>query len=412
MADSKFTLIHTDTQTQARVGKLRTAHGVVNTPIFMPVGTRGTVKTCTPHDLVEIGTEIILGNTYHLYLRPGHRIVQHAGGLHKFMAWKKPILTDSGGFQVFSLGPLRTITEEGVEFRSEIDGSKHFISPERSIEIQNVLGADIIMVFDECPPLPSDYEYLRKSMEMTLRWAKRCKKAHRNRNQQLFGIVQGGMEKSLRKISVEKTVEIGFPGYAIGGLSVGEEKPLMYETLAYTVPLLPKDTPHYLMGVGTPEDLVYGVSCGVDMFDCVMPTRNARNGSLFTTLGTLKIRNAKYKTDFTPLDPNCICHTCQNFTRAYLRHLHLENEILAHRLLTLHNLHFYLSLMRGVRQAISDGTFARLKDDIGGLMQAGQKSETKETESKKADKKKGDLRRALDESSTDSANRRRRRAAI
>ena len=412
MADSKFTLIHTDSQTQARVGKLRTAHGVVNTPIFMPVGTRGTVKTCTPHDLVEIGAEIILGNTYHLYLRPGHRIVQQAGGLHKFMAWKKPILTDSGGFQVFSLGPLRTITEEGVEFRSEIDGSKHFISPERSIEIQNALGADIIMVFDECPPLPSDYEYLKQSMEMTLRWAERCKLAHRNRNQQLFGIVQGGMEKSLRKISVEKTVEIGFPGYAIGGLSVGEEKPLMYETLAYTAPLLPKDSPHYLMGVGTPEDLVYGVSCGVDMFDCVMPTRNARNGSLFTTLGTVKIRNAKYKADFTPLDPNCICHTCQNFTRAYLRHLHLENEILAHRLLTLHNLHFYLSLMRGIRQTILQGTFARLREDIAGLMQRGQKPEKKETESKKSTTEKERSRNAQHKRPTDSGSRKRRRAAI
>ena len=412
MADSKFTLIHTDSHTQARIGKLRTAHGVVNTPIFMPVGTRGTVKTCTPHDLVEIGTEIILGNTYHLYLRPGHRVIEQAGGLHKFMAWKKPILTDSGGFQVFSLGPLRTITEEGVEFRSEIDGSKHFISPERSIEIQNVLGADIIMIFDECPPLPSDYSYLKQSMEMTLRWAKRCKTAHRNRNQQLFGIVQGGMEKSLRKISVEKTVEIGFPGYAIGGLSVGEEKSLMYETLAYTAPLLPKDSPHYLMGVGTPEDLVYGVSCGVDMFDCVMPTRNARNGSLFTTLGTVKIRNAKYKTDFTPLDPNCVCHTCQNFTRAYLRHLHLENEILAHRLLTLHNLHFYLSLMRGVRQTIREGTFARLKEDIGKLMQLGQELEKRETDRRKDRTEERDSRNTQRKLPTDSSNRKHKRAAI
>ena len=378
MAESKFTIIHADNQTQARVGKLRTAHGVVNTPIFMPVGTRGTVKTCTPRDLVEIGAEIILGNTYHLYLRPGHWIVQQAGGLHKFTAWKKPILTDSGGFQVFSLGPFRTITEEGVEFRSEIDGSKHFISPERSIEIQNALGADIIMAFDECPPQPSDYEYFKKSMEMTLRWSERCKKTHRNRNQQLFGIAQGGIEKELRKASVEGTVEIGFSGYAIGGLSVGEEKDLMYETLAYTAPLLPKDQPRYLMGVGTPEDLVYGVSCGVDMFDCVMPTRNARNGSLFTTVGAVKIRNAKYKTDFTPLDPNCVCYTCQNFTRAYLRHIHQENEILAHRLLTLHNLHFYLSVMRGIRRAIQKGGFARLKEDVGTLMQLGQGQEAEE----------------------------------
>ncbi|MCZ6676989.1 MAG: tRNA guanosine(34) transglycosylase Tgt [Candidatus Poribacteria bacterium] len=376
MTDNKFRIIHEDNQTQARVGKLRTAHGIVNTPIFMPVGTRGTVKTCTPRDLVELGAEIILGNAYHLYLRPGPQIVQQAGGLHKFMAWKKPILTDSGGFQVFSLGPLRKITEEGVEFRSEIDGSKHFISPERSIEIQNTLGADIIMTFDECPPQPSDYEYIQKSMEMTLRWASRCKKAHRNRNQQLFGIVQGGMEKALRKASAEGTVEIGFPGYAIGGMSVGEAKDRMYETLAYVAPSLPKDKPRYLMGVGTPEDLVYGVSCGVDMFDCVMPTRNARNGSLFTTVGGIKIRNAKYKTDFTPLDPNCVCYTCENFTRAYLRHLYVENEILAHRLHTLHNLHFYLSLMRGVQRSIQAGTFSSLKADIGALMQLGQKRDT------------------------------------
>ena len=383
MADNKFTITDRDDLTQARIGSLRTAHGVINTPIFMPVGTRGTVKTCTPRDLVEIGAEIVLGNTYHLYLRPGHQIIHQAGGLHKFMAWKKSILTDSGGFQVFSLGPRRAIAEEGVEFRSAIDGSKHFISPERSIEIQNTLGADIIMTFDECPPQPSVYDYLKQSMEMTLRWAARCKKAHRNHNQQLFGIVQGGMEKALRKMSVEGTVEIGFPGYAIGGLSVGEEKELMYETLAYTAPLLPEDQPRYLMGVGTPEDLVYGVSCGVDMFDCVMPTRNARNGSLFTTVGVIRIRNAQYKADFTPLDPNCLCYTCQHFTRAYLRHLHVENEILAHHLHTLHNLHFYLSLMRGVRQAIRERTFVKLKGDIAVLMQLGQKQNAGDSETKK-----------------------------
>ena len=383
MADNKFTITDRDDLTQARIGSLRTAHGVINTPIFMPVGTRGTVKTCTPRDLVEIGAEIVLGNTYHLYLRPGHQIIHQAGGLHKFMAWKKSILTDSGGFQVFSLGPRRAIAEEGVEFRSAIDGSKHFISPERSIEIQNTLGADIIMTFDECPPQPSVYDYLKQSMEMTLRWAARCKKAHRNHNQQLFGIVQGGMEKALRKMSVEGTVEIGFPGYAIGGLSVGEEKELMYETLAYTAPLLPEDQPRYLMGVGTPEDLVYGVSCGVDMFDCVMPTRNARNGSLFTTVGVIRIRNAQYKADFTPLDPNCLCYTCQHFTRAYLRHLHVENEILAHHLHTLHNLHFYLSLMRGVRQAIRERTFVKLKGDIAVLMQLGQEQNAGDSETKK-----------------------------
>ena len=372
MDENTFTLIGKDSQTQARIGQVRTAHGVVNTPIFMPVGTRGTVKTCTPQDLIEMGAEIILGNTYHLYLRPGPQIIAQAGGLHKFMAWQRPILTDSGGFQVFSLGPRRTITEDGVEFQSQIDGSKHFITPELAIEIQNTLGADIIMTFDECPPQPSDYQYLKNSMQMTLRWAKRCKKAHQNPNQLLFGIVQGGMERELRQASVEGTVAIGFPGYAIGGMSVGEEKELMYETLAYTAPMLPQEKPRYLMGVGRPEDLVYGVSCGVDMFDCVMPTRNARNGSLFTTLGVVRIRNAKYKTDFTPLDPNCLCYTCKHFTRAYLRHLYLDKEILGSHLHTLHNLHFYLSLMRGIRQAIREGRFGRLKTDVSALMQLGQ----------------------------------------
>ncbi len=376
MVQHSYTLIHQDTSTSARVGKLHTSHGVVNTPIFMPVGTRGTVKACTPQMLSDqIQAEIILANTYHLYLRPGHETVHDAGGLHRFMGWQRPILTDSGGFQVFSLGSLRTITEEGVTFRSTIDGTEHFISPERSIEIQNALGADIIMAFDECPALPNDYMYLKNSMEMTLRWAARCKAAHQNPNQLLFGIVQGGMEQDLRQTSVTETVSIGFPGYAIGGLSVGEEKALMYETLAHTAPLLPDEKPRYLMGVGTPEDLVYGVRCGIDMFDCVMPTRNARNGSLFTTAGIVRIKNAKYSRDFAPLDPACTCYTCQNFTRAYLRHLHVENEILGSQLHTLHNLHFYLSLMRGIRRAICDGSFAALSDgepDIGGLVKLGQ----------------------------------------
>ncbi len=375
MPQVPYTLIHQDKATAARIGQLHTAHGVVNTPIFMPVGTRGTVKACTPEMLSDhIQAEIILANTYHLYLRPGHEIVQETGGLHAFMGWQHPILTDSGGFQVFSLGPLRTISEEGVAFRSTIDGTEHFISPERSIEIQNALGADIIMAFDECPALPNDYAYLKNSMEMTLRWAARSKAAHQNPNQLLFGIVQGGMERDLRQASVDGTVSIGFPGYAIGGLSVGEEKELMYEMLAYTAPLLPEEKPRYLMGVGTPEDLVYGVRCGIDMFDCVMPTRNARNGSLFTTEGIVRIRNSKYRWDFSPLDPECICYTCQNFTRTYLRHLHIENEILGSQLHTLHNLHFYISLMRGIRRAIRDGNFAALADepDIGALVKLGQ----------------------------------------
>ena len=380
MTESPYILIHQDTTTSARVGKIQTAHGVVNTPIFMPVGTRGTVKACTPETLSDqIQAEIILANTYHLYLRPGHEIVQEAGGLHAFMGWHRPILTDSGGFQVFSLGPLRKITEEGVAFRSTIDGTEHFISPERSIEIQNALGADIIMAFDECPALPNDYTYLKDSMEMTLRWAERCRKAHRNSDQLLFGIVQGGMERDLRQASIDGTVSMGFPGYAIGGLSVGEEKDLMYETLAYVAPLLPEEKPRYLMGVGTPEDLVYGVRCGIDMFDCVMPTRNARNGSLFTTAGIIRIRNTKYKNDFSPLDAACTCYTCQNFTRAYLRHLHVENEILGSQLHTLHNLHFYVSLMRGIRCAICDGSFAQLADsgpDIGQFVKLGQAAAT------------------------------------
>ena len=388
MTQNPYTLIHEDDKTAARVGTLHTAHGVVNTPIFMPVGTRGTVKACTPQVLSEqIHAEILLANTYHLYLRPGHEIVRDAGGLHGFMGWQNPILTDSGGFQVFSLGPLRTITEEGVAFRSPIDGVEHFISPERSIEIQSALGADIIMAFDECPALPNDYAYLKNSMEMTLRWAERCQKAHRNAgghlsmakpyaNQQqlLFGIVQGGMERELRRASVEGTVALNFPGYAIGGLSVGEEKALMYETLAYTAPLLPREKPRYLMGVGTPEDLVYGVKCGIDMFDCVMPTRNARNGSLFTKAGIVRIRNAKYRRDFRPLDADCACYTCQHFTRAYLRHLHVENEILASQLSTLHNLHFYLCLARGMRRAILEGSFAALTKDepnVGALVKLG-----------------------------------------
>ena len=376
MPQSPYTLIHQDKATAARVGKLHTAHGVVNTPIFMPVGTRGTVKACTPQMLSDqVRAEIILANTYHLYLRPGHEIVQETGGLHAFMGWPHPILTDSGGFQVFSLGPLRTISEDGVTFRSTIDGTEHFISPERSIEIQNALGADIIMAFDECPALPNEYAYLKNSMEMTLRWAARCKETHQNSDQLLFGIVQGGMERDLRQASVEGTVSIGFPGYAIGGLSVGEEKDLMYETLAYVAPRLPENKPRYLMGVGTPEDLVHGVRCGIDMFDCVMPTRNARNGSLFTTEGIVRIRNSKYRRDFSPLDPECTCYTCQNFTRTYLRHLHIENEILGSQLHTLHNLHFYASLMRGIQRAICDGNFAALTDsepNVSTLVKLGQ----------------------------------------
>ena len=366
-----FSILKEDSGTKARTGILRTPHGVIHTPVFMPVGTYATVKTCTPYELEQLGAEIILGNAYHLYLRPGHNIVKKAGGLHKFMAWEKPILTDSGGFQVFSLGENRELTEDGALFKSVIDGSKHFFSPERSIEIQNAIGADIIMNFDECTPYPCDYEYAKESMELTSRWAKRCKSAHKG-EQLLFGIVQGSVYLDLRRKSAEDMLDIGFDGYALGGLSVGEEKEIMYNVIGYTVPILPKDKPHYLMGVGTPENLVEAVSLGIDMFDCVMPTRNARNGSLFTSEGMVKIKNAKHKRDFSPLDSDCQCYTCKNFTRAYLRHLYIVNEILAHRLHTIHNLHFYLSLMRGIRQAITDNTFSRSKNDIPALVSCGQ----------------------------------------
>ncbi len=373
-----FRIAKEDSSTKARLGALQTPRGTIHTPVFMPVGTYATVKTCSPRELEDLGAEIILGNAYHLYLRPGHNIVKKAGGLHKFMSWKRPILTDSGGFQVFSLGENRKLSEEGAMFKSVIDGSKHFFSPERSIEIQNAIGADIIMNFDECTPYPCDYEYAKESMELTSRWAKRCKDAHKG-GQLLFGIVQGSVYHDLRLKSVEDMIEIGFDGYAIGGLSVGEETEIMYNVLGYTAPMLPKDKPRYLMGVGTPENLVEAVSLGVDMFDCVMPTRNARNGSLFTSQGRVKIKNAKHKRDFSPLDPNCECYTCKNFTRAYLRHLYMVNEILAHRLHTIHNLHFYLSLMRGIRRAIADNTFFRLKSDTAALVAIGQDTHEKST---------------------------------
>ena len=370
-SEGVFHLLKEDSSTKARLGVLRTPHGVINTPVFMPVGTYATVKTCSPRELEDLGAQIILGNAYHLYLRPGHNIVKKAGGLHKFMSWKGPILTDSGGYQVFSLGENRELSEEGAMFKSVIDGSKHFFSPERSIEIQEAIGADIIMNFDECTPYPCDYEYAKESMELTSRWARRCKDAHSKDGQLLFGIVQGSVYHDLRRKSAEDMMEIGFDGYAIGGLSVGEEAKIMYNMIGYTTPLLPRDKPHYLMGVGTPENLVEAVSLGIDMFDCVMPTRNARNGSLFTSQGRVKIKNAVHKRDFTPLDPNCECYTCRNFTRAYLRHLYMVNEILAHRLHTIHNLHFYLSLMRGIRRAIADNIFFRLKNDIPALVSMG-----------------------------------------
>lgn len=354
----RYNLLKKDPGSSARLGVMSTPHGEVHTPIFMPVGTQATVKTMTPADLKDIGAEIILSNAYHLYLRPGHPLVKRFGGLHGFMGWDRPVLTDSGGFQVFSHGLLNKITEEGVKFQSHIDGSRHFITPEISIEIQEALGADIIMCFDECAPYPSTYDYYKGSMEMTLRWAARCKAAKTRNDQALFGIIQGGMHRDLRLNCLAELVDMGFDGYAIGGLSVGETKELMYEVAGYTAEAMPEDMPRYLMGVGTPEDLVECVWRGVDMFDCVMPTRNARTGTLFTSFGKLNIRNAKHAEDDSPVDPECTCYACRNFSRGYLRHLYVSREILAMRLNTLHNLHYYVNLMRDIRQAITDGDFS------------------------------------------------------
>ena len=361
----RYELIKEDKHTGARLGKIHTSHGVINTPIFMPVGTQATVKSMTSEDLEEMDANIILGNTYHLYLRPGQEIMEKAGGLHKFMNWDRPILTDSGGFQVFSLNDLRKITEEGVEFCSHLDGSRHFMSPEKSIDMQNTIGADIIMCFDECAPADADYEYTKKSMEMTTRWAKRCKDAHRRPDDQaLFGIVQGGMYEDLRAESVRGLTEIDFPGYSIGGLSVGESKDTMYRILDATVPLLPKDKPRYLMGVGSVDALLEGVIRGVDMFDCVLQPRIARNGTAMTSQGKVVVRNATYKEDFTPLDPECDCFVCRNYTRAYLRHLVKCNEILGARLLTYHNLYFTLKLMEKVRNAIMEDNLLAFKESF------------------------------------------------
>lgn len=361
----RFELIKEAKDSKARLGKLYTPHGEIETPIFMPVGTRATVKAMTPEEVRDLGAQIILSNTYHLYLKPGHELIKEAGGLHKFMNWEGPILTDSGGFQVFSLGDLRHITEEGVEFRSHIDGSKHFISPEKSIEIQNSLGSDIMMCFDECAPYPASYEYVKKSMERTTRWAQRCKDYHKDWDKQgLFGIVQGGMYKDLREKSAKDLVAMDFPGYAIGGLSVGEPKELMCELLDFTTPLLPKDKPRYNMGVGTPDYLFESVIRGIDMADCVFPTRIARNGTVLTSHGRLVIRNAKYAKDFTPMDPECDCYACKNYSRAYIRHLFNVNEILGARLATIHNLYFLIKLMENIRKSIKEDRLLEYKEEF------------------------------------------------
>ena len=347
---------------KARAGKIETPRGSIHTPIFMPVGTLGTVKAMTPEELKDIGAEIILGNTYHLHLRPSDSLVAKLGGLHRFMNWDRPILTDSGGFQVFSLAKLHKRSEEGVRFQSHLDGSSFWLTPEISIGIQENLGSDIMMVFDECPELPASREKLQESLELTTRWARRCKEA-RKTDQALFGIVQGGGELDLRRQSLEQMTEIGFDGYALGGLSVGESKEEMYYVLDHVAHEMPAATPRYLMGVGEPEDLLAGVEAGIDMFDCVMPTRNARNGNLFTSEGKVTIKQAKYREDERPPDPNCNCNTCQHYTRAYLRHLYQCNEILAMRLNTLHNLHFYLQLMRDSRDAILAGNFSAFRQN-------------------------------------------------
>lgn len=361
-----FEIKKIDKKTGARLGVIHLPHGDVETPVFMPVGTQATVKSMTPDEMKdEIKANIILSNTYHLYLRPGHELVKEAGGLHKFMNWDRNILTDSGGFQVFSLGDLRKITEEGVEFRSHIDGSKHFISPEKSMEIQNYLGSDIMMAFDECAPYPSSYEYVQKSMERTTRWAKRCKNYHTQTDRQaLFGIVQGGFYKDLRKKSAEDLKELDFPGYAIGGISVGEPKDEFLDILRYTAPLLPEDKPRYLMGVGTPDYLIEASIAGVDMCDCVLPTRIARNGTAMTSHGKVNMLNACHTHDFTTLDPECDCYTCKNFTRSYIRHLFKAEEILGARLLSIHNLRFLVRLMENVREAIKEERLLEFRDEF------------------------------------------------
>lgn len=361
----EYKLIKKSKDTKARVGEIKTNHGIIKTPVFMPVGTRATVKTMTPEEVKDLGAQIILSNTYHLFLRPGPEIIEKAGGLHKFMNWHGPILTDSGGFQVFSLSANRKITEEGVTFRSHIDGSKQFLSPEISIDVQNSLGSDIIMAFDECAPYPATYEYIEHSMNRTTRWAKRCKDHHKNTdNQALFGIVQGGMYKDLRKKSAEDLVAMDFPGYAVGGLSVGEPKDIMVDILDYTTGFLPEDKPRYLMGVGTPDYLFEAVEHGIDMADCVLPTRIARNGTAMTSVGRVIVKNGKYKEDFTSLDENCDCYTCRNYTKAYIRHLFNVNEILAYRLLSIHNIYFLTNLMENIRNSILEDRFLEFKKEF------------------------------------------------
>ena len=359
----RYTILHKSDETFARRGILETAHGKINTPIFMPVGTRGTVKTMTPEELKEQNAEIILGNTYHLYLRPGTDIIKKAGGLHKFMNWDGPILTDSGGYQVFSLTSLRKMKPDGVEFASHIDGTRFFLGPKESMAIQKALGSDIVMAFDECTPYPCTHKQAEKSLDVTLRWEKISRDQKLQDHQNLFGIVQGSTYKDLREKAAKELVKIGFDGYAIGGLSVGEPEDEMFECLDWTIPHLPEDKPRYLMGAGTPKQIVESVARGVDMFDCVMPTRLARHGSAFVGKGnTLPIKAGRYKENFGPIDDDCSCYACRNFTRAYIRHLFNVGEILGLRLLTIHNVHYFLNLMKQIRDSIENNTFLELRN--------------------------------------------------
>ena len=355
----KFNIEKKCHKTKARAGTLKTSHGIVETPIFMPVGTAGTVKSLCPKDLVDLKVQFILGNTYHLYLRPGCDIINIFGGLHGFMQWHGPILTDSGGFQVFSLAKLRKVNDEGVIFQSHIDGSKHILNPQSVIDIQDCLGSDIMMCLDDVVPYPCDEERIKDALDRTHMWAKECKDAWQKKetDNALFGIIQGGMLKELREQSINTLCEIDFPGYAIGGLSVGEPQDLMYDIGSYCLNLLPEDKPRYIMGVGTPTDLINLVSAGCDMFDCVMPTRNARNGQLFTTTGTINIKKECFKKDSNPVDPDCNCYTCRQFSRAYLNHLYRSRELLAYRLNSIHNIHFYIQLMKKIREAILEDRF-------------------------------------------------------
>ena len=353
----EFELLHVDAQTGARRGRLHTPHGTIETPIFMPVGTQATVKTLEPRELIEMNAQIILSNTYHLHLRPGEDLVERAGGLHKFMNWPRPILTDSGGFQVFSLAGLRRIREDGVDFRSHIDGSRQRITPESSMYIQQKLGSDIAMAFDVCSPWPCDEKQAREALDRTHRWAARCKAAHTREDQALFGIVQGSMYRDMRIESARRLADMDFPGYGIGGLSVGEPKPIMYEMLEEMMPYMPVGKPRYLMGVGTPDCLMEGVMRGVDMFDCVLATRVARNGTCFTRDGRVIVRDSRCAEDFSPIDPECDCYVCRNYSRAYIRHLFKAGEVLGPRLASYHNLYFLLKLMEGARQAIEEDRF-------------------------------------------------------